>query len=246
VPVRCTVPPAGRPSPASTRASVVLPAPFRPTRPILSPGPTWKLAASISNCAPARNSRPAATITRTHSPRIRCLIPRNPDRAASSPQAPGRTPHSSNRRTSGTTQPQAPQYCPARLRHDVCPGAEDQPPAPPSSAPPARPNDLPAGAPPARRPAREADELRAAVTAGAAACPQAYPLVRRPGSGVSGGRAAPVPPATSPRGGCARSTTPLTVAVHRPEPSGRRRGPRPCRTSSCGCGVMTRMSRGGR
>src|SRR5215831_17510922 len=78
VPVRRTVPLAGRPSPASTRASVVLPAPFRPTKPILSPGPTWKLAASISSCAPARNSRPLATITRTHSPPIRCLIPRSP------------------------------------------------------------------------------------------------------------------------------------------------------------------------
>jgi hypothetical protein len=49
------------------------------------------------------------------------------------PQAPGRTPqrsparlrHSASRRASGTTQPQAPHCLLARLRHDVCPGAED-------------------------------------------------------------------------------------------------------------------------
>ena len=41
------------------------------------------------------------------------------------PQAPGRTPHSASRCALGTTQPQAPQCCRARLRHDVCPGAED-------------------------------------------------------------------------------------------------------------------------
>src|SRR5580704_15000462 len=62
---RRTVPAAGSASPASTRASVVLPAPFRPTRPTLSPGPIWKLAPSSSSCAPARSSRPDAAITRT-------------------------------------------------------------------------------------------------------------------------------------------------------------------------------------
>ncbi len=41
------------------------------------------------------------------------------------PQAPGRTPHGAGRRAFGTTQPQAPQCWSARLRHDVCPGAED-------------------------------------------------------------------------------------------------------------------------
>jgi hypothetical protein len=41
------------------------------------------------------------------------------------PPAPGRTPHSASRRAFGTTQPQAPQCWSARLRHDVCPGAED-------------------------------------------------------------------------------------------------------------------------
>ena len=41
------------------------------------------------------------------------------------PQAPGRTPNSASRRAFGTTQPQAPQCWSARLRHDVCPGAED-------------------------------------------------------------------------------------------------------------------------
>ena len=37
---RRTEPPAGRASPASTLARVVLPAPLRPTSPILSPGAT--------------------------------------------------------------------------------------------------------------------------------------------------------------------------------------------------------------
>ena len=62
-----------------------------------------------------------------------------PTSGAGMPQAPGRTPHSAGRRASGTTQPPAP------LR---CPGAEDQPP----EASAAR-----FGAPPARRPARGAD-----------------------------------------------------------------------------------------
>jgi hypothetical protein len=60
------------------------------------------------------------------------------------PQALGRTPHSASLRASGTTQPQAPQCLLARLRHDVCPGAEDQPPGPPDCAPPARPCEAPA------------------------------------------------------------------------------------------------------
>ena len=47
-----TVPAAGSASPASTRARVVLPAPFRPTRPILSPGPIWKVASSSSSSRP--------------------------------------------------------------------------------------------------------------------------------------------------------------------------------------------------
>jgi hypothetical protein len=41
------------------------------------------------------------------------------------PQAPGRTPHGASQRASGTTQPRAPRCRRARLRHDVCPGAED-------------------------------------------------------------------------------------------------------------------------
>ena len=56
------------------------------------------------------------------------------------PQAPGQTPHTANLRASGTTHPQAP------LRR---PGAEDPP---PEASPPL------ACAPPARRPAREADQ----------------------------------------------------------------------------------------
>jgi len=47
---------------------------------------------------------------------------------AVTPQPPGRTPHSASRRASGTTQPPAPQCWSARLRHDVRPGGEDQPP----------------------------------------------------------------------------------------------------------------------
>ena len=60
------------------------------------------------------------------------------------PQPPGRTPHRAGQRASGTTQPQAPQCLLARLRHDVCPGGEDMPPALPYSAPPARPCEAPA------------------------------------------------------------------------------------------------------
>ena len=41
------------------------------------------------------------------------------------PQTAGRTPDSASQRASATTQPQAPQLWRARLRHDVCPGAED-------------------------------------------------------------------------------------------------------------------------
>jgi len=57
-----------------------------------------------------------------------------------------------------TGAPRAPQYWPARLRRDVCPGGEDTPPGLPFGAPPARPSAVPPGAPPARRPAREADD----------------------------------------------------------------------------------------
>jgi hypothetical protein len=63
---------------------------------------------------------------------------------AVTPQPPGRTPHSASRRASGTTQPPAPQCWSARLRHDVRPGGEDQPPALLDGAPPARPCEAPA------------------------------------------------------------------------------------------------------
>ncbi len=63
------------------------------------------------------------------------------------PQAPGRAPHSVALRASGTTD-EAPQRGP---------GAEDEPSAPPNCVPPARPSAVLTGAPPARRPAREAD-----------------------------------------------------------------------------------------
>jgi hypothetical protein len=66
---------------------------------------------------------------------------RLPAKEAMPPQAPGRTPHGAIWRASGTTQPPAP------LR---CPGAEDQLPALPICAPPARPWEAPQGRPPAR------------------------------------------------------------------------------------------------
>src|SRR5580704_583879 len=61
-PDRRTEPAAGWPCPASTLASVVLPAPFRPTRPIRSPVATWNDALSSSRRAPARSSMSLATI----------------------------------------------------------------------------------------------------------------------------------------------------------------------------------------
>ena len=57
-----TEPEAGCASPASTLASVVFPAPFRPTRPIRSPVDTWNDALSSSRRAPARSSMSLATI----------------------------------------------------------------------------------------------------------------------------------------------------------------------------------------
>src|SRR5271156_4585677 len=61
-PERRTEPAAGWACPASTLASVVFPAPFRPTRPIRSPAATWKDAPSSSRRAPARSSMSVATI----------------------------------------------------------------------------------------------------------------------------------------------------------------------------------------
>ena len=55
-PVLCTVPAAGSASPARILVSVVLPAPLRPTSPILSPAATRKLTPSIRSRAPARTS----------------------------------------------------------------------------------------------------------------------------------------------------------------------------------------------
>src|SRR5580704_14585102 len=61
-PERRTEPPAGWAWPASTLASVVFPAPLRPTRPMRSPAATWKDAPSSSRRAPARSSMSVATI----------------------------------------------------------------------------------------------------------------------------------------------------------------------------------------
>src|ERR1700710_2943106 len=51
------VPPVASSSPASTLVNVVLPAPLRPTRPILSPRSTRKVTSSMSSRAPTRSSR---------------------------------------------------------------------------------------------------------------------------------------------------------------------------------------------
>ena len=61
VPVLVIVPLAGCASPDRILVSVVLPAPFRPTKPILSPGATWKEACSNRRRAPARTSTSLAT-----------------------------------------------------------------------------------------------------------------------------------------------------------------------------------------
>src|SRR5215472_17322130 len=137
VPVRRTVPSAGSASPASTRASVVLPAPFRPTRPILSPGAIWKLAASSSNSAPARSSRPPATITRTHSPRlIRCLVPGSPaSRGAASRQ---------HRQRERRHPARVPERIAAAPRHNQPPGPAT---AASTRASRARPAGVPGGRP---------------------------------------------------------------------------------------------------
>ena len=58
-----TVPAAGCDSPASARRRVVLPAPFRPTRPTRSPVAIRKVACSIRTRGPARSSTPWALIT---------------------------------------------------------------------------------------------------------------------------------------------------------------------------------------
>src|SRR5487761_35700 len=62
VPECLTVPAAGVAAPESTLARVVLPAPFRPIRPIRSPSATWKDASASRSRAPARSSMPLATI----------------------------------------------------------------------------------------------------------------------------------------------------------------------------------------
>ena len=62
-PRRCgvIVPDAGVASPAKILVSVVLPAPLRPTNPILSPAATWKEACSSNRRAPARTSTSLTT-----------------------------------------------------------------------------------------------------------------------------------------------------------------------------------------
>src|SRR4029453_11156387 len=60
-PVLVIVPLAGCASPDRILVNVVLPAPLRPTRPILSPGATWNQACSRRRRAPARPSTSLAT-----------------------------------------------------------------------------------------------------------------------------------------------------------------------------------------
>src|SRR5579862_3455774 len=81
-PDRRTEPVVGWAWPARTLASVVLPAPFRPTRPIRSPAATWKDALSSSRRAPARSSISVATIM------IRCSRDTDGKRTDFSPEGP--------------------------------------------------------------------------------------------------------------------------------------------------------------
>ena len=97
---------------------------------ITAAGPWW----AQGPCVDPEGALPAASPAREG---------QLPTSGTGMPQVPGRTPHSASRRASGTTHSRG------LLR---CPGAEDQPPAPPPGAPPARPSEAPG-----RAPAREAE-----------------------------------------------------------------------------------------
>lgn len=76
---------------------------------------------------------------------------------SAAPRPPDRTPHAAGGRASGTTQAQAPlpdSDGETPLAQKDAPSAP-VPPAPPISAPPARPSEVLPGAPPARRPTEE-------------------------------------------------------------------------------------------
>src|SRR2546429_1754609 len=59
-----------------------------------------------------------------------------------------------------------------------CPGGEDQPPAQPSGVPPARPSEVLVGAPPARRTAREAEQMSDVEQAVVAGVRDLLPVLR--------------------------------------------------------------------
>src|SRR5664280_2677842 len=69
VPLPLTVPAAGKVSPARIFVSVVLPAPLRPTRPIVSPGFTGNDTGLSRSLAPARTSTFVTVSTTDHSSR---------------------------------------------------------------------------------------------------------------------------------------------------------------------------------
>src|SRR5674476_701672 len=69
VPLRLTVPAAGNASPARILVRVVLPAPLRPTRPIVSPGFTGNDTGLSRSLAPARTSTFVTVSTTDHSSR---------------------------------------------------------------------------------------------------------------------------------------------------------------------------------
>src|SRR5665811_1631876 len=69
VPLRLTDPAAGNVSPARILVRVVLPAPLRPTRPIVSPGFTGNDTGLSRSLAPARTSTFVTVSTRDHSSR---------------------------------------------------------------------------------------------------------------------------------------------------------------------------------
>jgi hypothetical protein len=81
LPLRLTDPEAGNASPARIFVSVVLPAPLRPTRPIVSPGFTGNDTGLSRSRAPARTSTFVTVSTRTHSSRLARAVeplPRRP------------------------------------------------------------------------------------------------------------------------------------------------------------------------
>ena len=70
-----TSPSSGPSSPTIMRKSVVLPAPFGPTRPTFSPGLSWKEASTKRTCRPYCLLMRAKEIMAKRSRVARCLAP---------------------------------------------------------------------------------------------------------------------------------------------------------------------------